>query len=832
MRGLMEASTTYAFSEDRMTDGTHVTSDGRGVDRTSLFENLVTECCRACVALQDFEFLFEDLFQQYDETGISKIYLQQVEPFILDNQIRHVPPRVTQRLLYMHEEDGRPFYAERIIWHIDPDCLDINQAIHLCQKYGLYDALIHVYTRALRDCVAPVVELVGLIRKVQRYRKLDSESSDALQTECPVGVTIESLVVNGYKIFPYLENILSGLSHPGGEALPDDEAYCAKEDLYAFLFSGTSSAWPSGEGAKLVLTSIEDGAAEPTYPYVRLLLSFDSESFLHSLDIALEDSHLNDDSSGTSRLVIIKILLEILISGDLSSSDKTFVNIFIARNVPKYPQFIQLTPSTLHGILVGLAEDEDADTREDRQLAAEYLLSIYNPHERERIIPIFRSAGFFRILRSWHRDEGQWTLLTLTDLEDPGLPMSELFSNLHDALTSAAHDNGATVPDGLVSIISDAIPRLLDASVTSTGALLDKHAPHLHELAVRILGDRDDSLAFLYLEHLLENEAEDGSSSRLVSGLKLSHPLRQLYLSLQCRYHQERVVATLQRLPNDFLEWDEILQICETNEVYHAVIWATNWRRSPQAALTRAEGYQKHLSSVIAQAFSTDSSLELDNLPANLKSLEQIARIGIDICLQHSTSNSGINLEDIWLQLLSSQMTAIQVLCSSRTDMGPTNLGDAERSTVLLDHALTTLRGIVQATFASLVSVTSTLAISFPRLFARLVNSASTAANTQYTEFRLILGEMLESYRSDGDMLLIAKHLVDRDLFQSIADVARERERGWAPSQSVCIYCRKVILGSKHAEPSENVSHEVVVSRTGIMYHTRCQPSTSISDNR
>ena len=828
MRGLMEASATYAFSEDRMADGTHVTSDGRGVDRTALFEDLVTVCCRACVALQDFEFLFEDLFQRYDETGISKIYLQQVEPFILDDQIRHVPPRITQRLLCLHEEDGRPFYAERIIWHLDPVCLDINQAIHLCQKYGLYDALIHVYTRALRDCVAPVVELVGLIRKVQRYRKLNSESADALQTECRVGVTIESLVINGYKIFPYLENILSGLSHPGGEALPDDEAYRAKEDLYAFLFSGTSSAWPSGEGAKLVLTSIEDGAAEPTYPYVRLLLSFDSESFLNSLDIAFEDSHLNDDSSGTSRLVIIKILLEILMSDDLSSSDKTFVNIFIARNVPKYPQFIQLTPSTLHNILVGLAEDRDGDTREDRQLAAEYLLSTYNPHERERIIPTFRSAGFFRILRSWHRDEGQWALLALADLEDPGLPISELFSNLHDALTSAAHDNGAIVPDGLVSIISDAIPRLLDASVTSTAALLDKHAPDLHELALRILGDRDDSLC--YLEHLLEDEIDDGPSSHLVSGLKLSHPLRQLYLSLHCRYHPERLVATLQRLPNDFLEWGEILQICETNEVYHAVIWATNWQGFPQAALTRAEGYQKHLSSAIVQAFSTNSSLELDNLPANLKSLEQIARIGVDICLQHSTSNSSIDLEDIWLQLLSSQMNAIQVLCNSRTDMGPTNLGDVERSTILLDHALTTLRAIVQATFASLVSVTSTHAISFPRLFARLVDSASTAANTQYTEFRLILAGMLESYRSDGEMLLIAKHLVDRDLFQSIADIARERERGWAPPQPACMYCRKVIIGSTHTEPLEDVSHAaVVVSRTGIMYHTRCQPSTIIN---
>ena len=59
LRELMVASSRYAFSEDRMTDGTHVTPDGRGVDRTNLFEGLVTTCARTCTALGDFEFFFE-----------------------------------------------------------------------------------------------------------------------------------------------------------------------------------------------------------------------------------------------------------------------------------------------------------------------------------------------------------------------------------------------------------------------------------------------------------------------------------------------------------------------------------------------------------------------------------------------------------------------------------------------------------------------------------------------------------------------------------------------------------------------------------------------------
>ena len=79
MRELMSASAQYAFSEDRLTDQTHVTPDGRGVDRTSLFEGLAITCAHACIALDDFDFLFEDLYADYDAWGIARIFLEQLE---------------------------------------------------------------------------------------------------------------------------------------------------------------------------------------------------------------------------------------------------------------------------------------------------------------------------------------------------------------------------------------------------------------------------------------------------------------------------------------------------------------------------------------------------------------------------------------------------------------------------------------------------------------------------------------------------------------------------------------------------------------------------------
>ncbi|KAJ7084430.1 Golgi CORVET complex core vacuolar protein 8-domain-containing protein [Mycena belliarum] len=817
MRDLLTASTRYAFSEERMTDETHSTPDGRGVDRTALFEGLVASSARASIALDDYDFLFEDLFQQYEDAGISRIFLLQLEGFVMAGDIPILPPRITQRLIALHDNDGRPDLVERVIWHIHPTCLDINQAIHLCETHHLYDALVYVYTRALRDYVAPVVALLGLIRKVQQFRASSAE---------PLPDIMEAVILDAYKIYPYLANCLSGLSYPSGEPLPQEEALQAKRDVYTFLFFGRSSMWPLGEGGKLVLTSDEEGAVEPTYPYARLLLRFDSESFLHSLDIAFEDAYLNDESQGMSRLVVIRILLEIISSGNLPSSDVTFTNIFVARNVPKYPQFLQtLQPSLLHGILVRLAEDPDPETREDRQLAAEYLLSVYNPHESDRIVHLFESAGFYRILRSWYRHDRQWVPLLSTYFDDSDLRSFEVFSNVDGILDISARSNKGVLPPEVLTTVAAALPQLLNASITSTAALVDRHAPDLHEVALNGFGKSGDHDRFVYLQHLLgpPPPPDDGyvSQSR-ASGpsLKLSGQLRQLYISLQCRYRPHDVVHALRYLPSDLLDWHDVIHICESKEVYDAVVWTLNWLGNPRDALAKAETFEKHLTRRVVEAFSGAAS---DTLQTDIGALEAVGRIGIEICLERSQGASAteVPLEDIWFQLLSSQINCVQNVsaCGSEPDAG---------HDPMLDNALSVLRSLVQDTFEALVSISSTRAVSFPRLFKRLVTSAThVVTGTQYTEFKTILTGMLESYRSDGDMLQISKKLVDRDLFDTIAEATRERARGWAPYGRVCTLCRERLhLGLEQTQP-DTTHTQIVVSRTGKIYHRLCLPPES-----
>ncbi|KAG6333677.1 hypothetical protein ID866_5407 [Astraeus odoratus] len=776
----MVASAHYSFSEDRMTDGTHVSLDGRGVDRTSVFEGLVVTCARACIVLSNYDFLFEDLFQYFDDAGISGIYLEQLEAFVLDGTLRFVPPRITQRLVALHDDGGRPDLVERVIWHIDPTCLDINQAIHLCQTHQLWDALIYVYTRAIHDYVSPIVELLSLIRKTLVFRQC---TENAYETPSDLKFA--------YKIFPYLINVLSGQTYPSGEPLDTDEAHLAMKDIYDFIFSGRTTVWPA-QGGSLILTS-DDGRVEPTYPYARLLLHFDAESFLHCLDIAFENSFFSDESHSVSRLWIVTILLDIVSDGDLTPIDTTFVNIFIARNVPKYPQYIMQPPTVLQNVLISLATSMDASTREDRQLAAEYLLSAYTPHDSILIMRLFEDAGFYRILQRWHRQERQWSQLFTAFLQDPSLEPVEMFRCIFEVLALSVRDNHMVLSEAMLQTLSNALPTLLETDLRSTVLLVDNFTPTLHQVALDALESRNDEKRYEYLAHLLDPQPQlDGEDSVLRHRpvpSRVDKSLQQLFITLRCRYAPSDVIDTLERM-QDNVDWSTMEQICEDNQAYGAVLWAMNHRGLTPKVLIKAETFEKQITQEVIDALMTSIS-DAINISKPLDSLLEIGHRGIAICLEQSSPSASpkMPLEDMWFQLLRSQLHSIHSISTFQ--------GLADDAHVARVNVLLKLRGLVQETFTSFVTISSTQAVSFPRLFKRLVDSGlytGSSSGIPYTEFRTILTGMLESYRTDEDMLAISQHLLSRDVFDTVEEYAKEKTKGWSAHHDVCMSCHKPLL--------------------------------------
>lgn len=835
LRDLMVASAAYAFSEDRMTDRTHFTPDGRGVDRTSLFEGLVVSCINAALALDDYDFLYENLYERYESSGITSIFLRQMEPFILDSSLRMVPTYVAQQLIAMHGERGEYDAAEKVIWHLDPLHLDSNQALKLCQQYELWDAMIYVYTLVLQDFVSPFVELLGLVRKVRQQAldrsvrgmtHRDSDSADSV---------VERLVPKAYKACSYLESVLSGLTYPSQEALPDGLAGTAKKDVYHFLFSGHSVFWPHGPGGKLVLTADYEGGAEPTYPYLRLLLRFDAEAFLNALDIAFEDSYLNDSPQGISRQAITNILLKLVspeesISPDLSSSDITFIRIFVSRNVPKYPQFIEIPPTAQQNLLIGLATDRDLSTREDRQLAAEFLLSAYTPHSRDQLVEFFEQAGFYRILRSWYRSDREWPSLFMTYVRDPDVLPDELFGSISSLLHAAMRSEKGVLPPELTSVVVDTLPQLLEHGITATASTIDRFFPDYHSTALQALGSGETHKQFVYLRALVEPvpkaESPDTSRQPEKASRHLDHTNRSLYLRLLCQYDPAALIPLLQRLPDDYYDPSEVVEEVEASGIHDVTVWLLDREGKVGDAFAKVESQSRLAGLRLADMLASTQSEE--QCQRVVEQQTRLVEMGTKLCRHHSSSKpvSGLTPEDMWFKLLESQIEMVQSVASAV--LKPSQDVDGEHW-LLADKVLTELRALLQGTFTQLLSNSTSTDVSFPRLFKRLVDSTSasrTSTKGLYTEFRLILTGMLDSYRSEGDFLTLNNRLIQQDLHGVIAEGVKARSRGWRPKNTYCTQCDKAPVPNSpppnDTDAALGALPRLRIFRSGVICHSRC----------
>lgn len=814
VRELMRASLTWAFSEDRMRDDTHYSVDGRGVDLTGLFEGLATVCIEACLGMSDSAFLFEIVYEHFAQAGIQGLFLDVFEPAMLDHRVSNVPPSAVKALIERHEYREELDLAEAVIWNVDPLSLDIDQAVRLCDSHHLYDALIYVYTQALHDYIAPLVKLLAIIRRIQHVRDMRLANGDAVDGD----LEDEVEAAEAYKLFGYLDSILCGESFPRGERLPTEEANRARADVYGFIFSGRVAMWPAGPQGELVLASDN---ANRSYPYLHLLLRFDTEAFLHTMDVAFEDSWLDDSHSPINRQTIVNLMLDVMDTDEFSQYDITFLNIFVARNLSKYQytKTIFVTPAKQERILLNLVEDPDQSTREDRQLAAEYLLSAYTPRDWSRLMPLLDQAGFFRILRDRYSREGSLGLLIGAYLRDPNEGI-EAFAALNDILLDPAARDDTSVNEVIYSHIS----HLVDLSIAQTAILLDTWKPHLHDTALQHLsGSAHKQLA--YLRCIFEPDAEYDEFGPLPPLKKPSanadDAMRHLYVKLLGKVDLEHLLRFLEDRGPEFLDLNFLVQGETGQHPVEVRLWALDKKGDTEQAFDIVSKSVRSGGVALATA-----AMAKDEGAVHMafQEIDSVTKMAVRLCQEHTKAGDDI-AEDLWYGALRTVIELTYGLSSlTENDMVTDDRADNLLIQTVQDLARQHLRTTIQALIAS-----SSSSRSFPRLFRRLIESSETSfkKGRAYAEFRGVVGGMLESYRTERDVLLMTTHLIDIDVFEVVHELARKQQQGWRAALGRCSNCDET-LGENIQEPAASQRREgIIVYATGSIAHKHC-PQQSI----
>ncbi|CAO3585498.1 unnamed protein product [Absidia cylindrospora] len=350
------------------------------VDNPVLYPDLAKCCVDACLSINDQDFLFETAYEQFAEHGVHGLFLQVLENYIVSDQLRDIPPAIMKDLVTHYSTHGRLTALERVIWHVNPQCLDIDQVVGVCQREGLYEAMMYVWNRSMDDFVSPLVEMLKVIR--HSLKLSDEAISDRTHWDNNLSASMtqqQQQRIQAEKVFEYLKMVLQGRTFPEGALMPNSRGNEARSAVYSFVFSGRCVVWPR-VGGKLILTVDEsETTAEPTYPYLRLLLRFNTKKFLEALEVAFEDPWLNggDDMLTStfeedvlqgkviSRQIIVNTLLDVMGGGGISmaTTNNSNSNSHLLSTPRLHPSF---SASTVHsGVGSGSGTNKGSGTSSD-----------------------------------------------------------------------------------------------------------------------------------------------------------------------------------------------------------------------------------------------------------------------------------------------------------------------------------------------------------------------------------------------------------------------------------------------------------------------------------
>ena len=811
---MITSSLRFAFSSDRF-----------AVERgeQDLVEGLAKACITASTTMNDLDFLYDEIYPWFEEHGSQSIFLEALEIYIMDDTITLLSPQVVKDLVEHFTNTGLQQRLEEMICHLDPRTMDIDQITGLCKKNHLFDALLYVWSQALGDYTTVLDDLLNLI--------LQTNGISARRSG-------ESLEEGMAKLFPYLSYIFTGRIYPTGKEMNDDQAFLAKAELYHFFFSGGPNGW-----SKLDPSAGQSNGKPTTYRNLRKVLDFDASSFLSVLNEAFEDSFLNGQhsqvndgrgnrlteeqtfGSSVNRQWIVTILLEVMSPEYYDNEDTIYLDMFVARNLPKFPQYILLPGHVLQRVITRLCNFPADDIADDCQLSVEYLLSIYQPPDLASLVPLFESARFFRVLKSVYRANKQYARLLQTCLEDEEDP-DAMFNCIADCLKPIA-DLSTKQINEVRAVIEENARAIAFTDPIRAAAVIDTYATDLHDVLLQALAE-DEATQLQYLRVLLESKSDQVAPPRTAK-----RAFVEQYVRLLCDYEPQHVSEYVEHLKSGDLRLEEVLPSLESSGAVDAAIVLMAREGKVRGALNRLSEHLKTLEAALLGLLegardSPDTSNTAETAEDLVASIQKYVRVGTWLCRgqtrsaqQRRTSSKKVkrpldahqgltNEEQLWVDLVHSVVSltrnVIEALDTSvdqsLTLDGNKTKGHPSSTGIDSTNIANELRLIIQETFTALLTLSSgpqnkddgRATVSFLRVFEGFLSRTSHASSS-LSQLRSVLEAIFSAYAYEESLLSLSNQLLNKDLFVHVAEAEAIRRRGWRPLGQVCEACGKKAWG-------------------------------------
>lgn len=738
----------------------------------TLYLHIITMLTKENGGLVSSELL-EILESIYENFAQKEEFFRVLEHFIISKKIRNLSPTLFKHLVEYYAHTGEGDSLTEIICILDTQTLNIDQTLQLCDLHGLRECSVYIWNQLLHDYMTPYVRLIEDL-ELPRY---DNE---------------QKLLV-----YSYMSYVLTGRQFPSDEFMNATDAEQSRKDICGLLFSIGSITWPKSSTNILLPESLD-----AVFPYLFHFLKFNTFETLVTLNEFFEHPCLNSDIPGElNRQYIIDALLDNfqINESSFSETDCVHLSIFIARNYPKYFQFIRLLETVLQTTFERLCNNKDPDLHSDCELALESLLPFYNVENDNYLLEQIKAAKFYDVLFEIYRSEGKFAnalevwLQKQRDLEltiDHERSFAVLASIIE--ATFKPESGNSLEKNQLVRFIGDHFDELISRNTDDMVVLANSHNKDLHLLALKC---KDHSVAYQYLSVLFSRyDYHDVGNSRI--------ELVTRYLELLAEFSPEDILLTNL---NRFV--DTIVRNADQKQRLEAYFSENNYITALSVLLKQEGRFTEALDKL-----TTAIQHEVDAYEAtSIAKTESYIGVALSVCDEAHED------EGLWKLL-------VEKLVKMTVDATP------EMVAVLN-------QGIYQC-FRSITNQNPTSnQDSFTSIFNDILEVA-TIANV-----RAILQEILTSYFFDSEMHKITVNKINQGIYKYMYQIKMDTLQGWLFKSQNCTSCGKPICGknvlaahmlawenrerdrvflTNRFDPKDYREAEIVLFKCSHGYHSQC----------
>lgn len=794
---IVKASATHILTPERLNN-----------EEDTVVKDFLYTSIKALISIHADSVVYEDFYETFKLNNHVDYFFESLEPFILSGLITSLSPIVLKDMVAYYSSAGKTEVLEQLICLLDIKSLDIDFTISLLQKNNLRDSFIFIWNNLLNDYITPFVDFVKDIQE----GKEDS-----------------------YKVFSYLAYILTGRQYPTENLIQDSRAYEAKLSLYYVLFNGMAITWPK-QGGSLVEVKSENNEE---FPYLLLLLRFDSSSFLSALNECFEDSLLNDDEIihedfklKVNRQFIIEILIEIYNRNEFSFEDQLSLSIFIARNYPKFQQFIRLSESVLESSIQTLCSYEGDDLKEDCELSLQSLLSVYQPSNRDELLSTFQNAGFTDVLMNLYLNDQKYADVLSLWLKSNKSNSIETTDDILERCFRST-ENKPKERANVEKVVNDNFPDLIEANTHKIVKILNIHSPKSHKLVLKL----DD----LHLKHLylssLSNLEENGQ-------FKMSKEERDEYIGTLAKFDKKELESYVKSLSLSDFDFEKCVDSLKENEAVDTLVYLYKQQDRYEDALSEVLDYMQKLVNSL-------STLQADYEKGKLQSVEsklwKYLLLGINISNHEgSTTQTRVSTElsvneNMWLSLINFTVNLFKKFDKDGT------------SSKVLDI----IKRLVQDLFTSLINTRAQISSfkvnesgvnehqsSFLKIFAKFLESSSVHV-TLLGDVRSVTNEIYLAFSYEKNILTITSKLINEGIYQNMQKLTDKNLAGWSVLNFECDACGKTIWGrgieaeayckwedrQRGKTIEDGDVYDLVSFSCRHCYHKRCLENLGVKEN-